>query len=81
MCIRDRYYSLGYDLEGPLDVPALPEQCRFAIVDGAMYYAYQFRGDTQAASIALQKFEMQIKNLRSIYINRTPYIRDRRVHF
>ena len=75
------YYSLGYDLEGALDVPALPEQYRFAIVDGAMYYAYQFRGDTQAANIALQKFEMQIKNLRSIYINRTPYIRDRRVHF
>ena len=75
------YYSLGYDLEGALDVPALPEQYRFAIVDGAMYYAYQFRGDTQAASIALQKFEMQIKNLRSIYINRTPYVRDRRVHF
>jgi len=75
------YYSLGYNLEGALDVPSLPEQYRFAIVDGAMYYAYQFRGDTQAAGIALNKFEQQIKNLRSIYINRTPYIRDRRVHF
>ena len=75
------YYSLGYDLEGALDVPPLPEQYRFAIIDGAMYYAYQFRGDTQAAGLALNKFEQQIKNLRSIYINRTPYIRDRRVHF
>ena len=75
------YYTLGYDLESAGDVPALPEQYRFAIVDGAMYYAFQFRGDTQAADIALRKFEEQIKYLRSININRTPYIRDTRVHF
>ena len=75
------YYSMGYDLENPLDVPSLPQQYRFAIVDGAMYYAFQFRGDTQAADVALQKFEKQIKDLRVININRTPYIRDRRVSF
>ena len=75
------YYSMGYDLENALDVPSLPEQYRFAIVDGAMYYAFQFRGDTQAADVALKKFEDQIKNLRIININRTPYLRDRRVSF
>ena len=75
------YYSAGYDLENALDVPALPEQYRFAIVDGAMYYTFQFRGDTGAADLALQKFQQQIKNLRTININRTPYIRDTRVHF
>jgi len=75
------YYSLGYDLENALDVPSLPQQYRFAIVDGAMYYAFQFRGDTSAADVALRKFEKQIKDLRSININRTPYIRDRRVSF
>ena len=46
-----------------------------------MYYAFQFRGDTQAADVALKKFEDQIKNLRIININRTPYLRDRRVSF
>ena len=75
------YYSAGYDLENALDVPALPEQYRFAIVDGAMYYTFQFRGDTGAAEVALNKFQQQIKNLRTININRTPYIRDTRVHF
>ena len=75
------YYSMGYDLENALDVPSLPELYRFAIVDGAMYYAFQFRGDTQAADVALRKFEDQIKNLRTININRTPYLRDRRVSF
>ena len=75
------YYTYGYDLEAALDVPALPEQYRFAIVDGAMYYAFQFRGDTPAADVALKKFTEQIKYLRSININRTPYLRDTRVHF
>ena len=75
------YYTLGFDLVNALDVPPIPEQYRFAIVDGAMYYAYQFRGDTQSAQLALQKFEQQIKYLRSININRTPYLRDTRVHF
>ena len=46
-----------------------------------MYYAYLFRGDAQNANMALGKFNQGLKNLRSIYINRTDYIRDRRVHF
>ena len=75
------YYSMGYDLQAALDVPSLPSQYRFAIVDGAMYYAFQFRGDTQAADVALRKFEKQIKDLRVININRTPYLRDTRVSF
>lgn len=75
------YYRTGYDLEKATDVPALPEQYRFCIVDGAMYYAYQFRGDTPNANAALQKFQQSIKYLRSININRTEYLRDTRVHF
>lgn len=75
------YYSSGYDLSLPSDVPSLPEQYRHVITDGAMYYAYQFRGDLQAAQLSLQKLEQGIKNLRSININRTEYLRDTRVHF
>jgi len=75
------YFRTGYDLDHPLDVPTLPEQYRYAIVDGAMYYVYQFRGDIQAAQLSLQKFEQGIKQLRSLHINRTEYLRDTRVHF
>jgi hypothetical protein len=75
------YYRTAYDLELHDDVPNIPEQYRYAIVDGAMYYAYQFRGDMQASNMAQQKFEQAIKHLRSIHINRTQYIRDTRVHF
>jgi hypothetical protein len=75
------YYSTGFDLELFSDVPNLPEQYRYVIVDGAMYYAYQFRGDMQAAQLSMQKFTQGIKHLRSININRTEYVRDLRVHF
>ena len=75
------YYRISFELENATDVPTLPEQYRYVIVDGAMHYVYQFRGDTAAANVALQKFTAGIKHLRSIHINRTDYVRDTRVHF
>lgn len=75
------YYRLGFNLSRHDDVPSLPAQYRHVIVDGAMYYAYQFRADTQMAQIAQQRFEESIKYLRSQHINRTDYIRDTRVSF
>ena len=75
------YYCLTYDLELHTDVPNLPEQYKYVIIDGAMYYVYQFRGDLQAANLAQGKFQQGIKNLRTLNINRTDYVRDTRVHF
>ena len=63
------------------DVPTLPEAYRHIIVAGAMGLIYQFRSDTQMAQMAKQDFENGIKYLRSIHINRTDSIRDRRVAF
>ena len=75
------YYRNSYDLELHDDVPSLPEQYRYVIIDGAMYNVYQFRGDMQAAQLAFDKFEQGIKQLRSLHINRTEYLRDTRVYF
>ena len=75
------YFTATYDLEDETDVPNLPELYRYVITDGAMYYAYQFKGDYQASNLALTKFQDDIKYLRSLHINRTPYVRDTRVHF
>lgn len=75
------YYTTSYDLALHDDVPTLPEQYRHVVVAGAMYYVYQFRGDMQASQLAMQSFEQGIKQLRSIHINRTEYLRDTRVHF
>jgi hypothetical protein len=46
-----------------------------------MYYAYVFRGDMQSANATVSKFEQGLKNMRSLNINRTNYLRDTRVYF
>jgi len=74
------YYKNTVELDVYTDVPAYPEQFRSVIVDGAMYYAYTFRGNTQDATLHLQKFNDGIKDMRSLYINRYEYIRDTRVY-
>jgi hypothetical protein len=69
------YYRNPVSLELYDDVPSVPLEFKHIIVDGAMFYAFQFRGDTQASQIAQQKFEAGVKYMRSLYINRYDYIR------
>ena len=74
------YYRLPVDLISATDVPAIPEQFRHIIVDGAMYHAYLFRGNSQDANMSFDKYMEGIKNMRSLYINRYEYLRDTRVN-
>lgn len=69
------YYRLPIDLINATDVTTIPEQFRSVITDGAMYYAYLFRGNTQDATLTLDKFKKGIEQMRTIYINRTDYVR------
>ena len=69
------YYRNPVSLELYDDVPSVPLEFKHIIVDGAMFYAYQFRADTQASQIAQGKFEQGIKYMRSLYINRYDYVR------
>lgn len=69
------YYRNQVSLELYDDVPNVPIEFKHIIVDGAMFYAYQFRADTQASQIAQGKFESGIKYMRSLYINRYDYVR------
>lgn len=69
------YYTLPIDLVSSTDVPNIPEQFRNVIVDGAMYYVYLFRGNSQDAQTTLDKFTKGIEQMRTIYINRTDYVR------
>ena len=78
----DKAYELVYEyyqnpviLEIATDVPTVPQEFRHVIVDGAMYYAYQFRGDIQNSQLSQNKFKEGIKYMRSIYINRYEYVR------
>ena len=74
------FYSLPIDLVNVGDVPSLPEQFRHVIVDGAMHYAYFFRGNSQDATLHFQKLEEGIKDMRTLYVNRYDYVRDTRVN-
>jgi hypothetical protein len=69
------YYRLPTDLVLWSDVPTIPEQFRSVIVEGAMYYAYTFRGGLEEAAISNQLFKDGIKDMRKIYINRYEYLR------
>ena len=69
------YYKLPTNLDGATEVPSLPVQFRYVIVDGAMYMAYMFRGETQEAMILKSAFDDGIKNMRTLYINRYDYVR------
>lgn len=73
------YYTLPTDLSAATDVPTIPNQFRHIIIDGAMFYAYLFRGNTQDSGLMFEKFETGIKDMRSIYINRYEYVRDTRI--
>lgn len=69
------YYRNTINLVNATDVPSIPEMYRNVIVDGAMYYAYMFRGNTQDAAVAKTKFEQGIKTMRIMLINRYDYVR------
>ena len=56
-------------------MPTIPEQFRHVIVNGAMHFAYMFRGETQESMLMQTKFETEIKQMRSLYINRYDYAR------
>tara|TARA_R110000868_G_scaffold390371_1_gene660035 strand:- start:2831 stop:3568 length:738 start_codon:yes stop_codon:yes gene_type:complete len=69
------YYRIPVDMILYNDVPSVPERFRHVLVDGAMHYAYLFRGNTQDALVAKENFEDGIKNMRSMLINRYSYLR------
>ena len=52
------------------DTTTLPEQYESIIEDGAMYYLYMFRENTEAAQLAKAKFDDGIKQMRTVLINR-----------
>ena len=73
--IRYEYYKFPLDLENWDDVPTIPEQFKWVILEGAMYHAYMFRGGLEEAAVSNQLFQSGIKDMRKIYINRTEYVR------
>jgi hypothetical protein len=69
------YFTFPADLEQHDDVPSIPERFAHVIVNGAMFYAYLFRGNTQDSMVAKEKFEEGLKSMRSLLVNRYDYVR------
>jgi len=69
------YYRIPVDMENYDDVPEIPERFKHVIVDGAMHHAYLFRGNTQDALVAKERFEDGLKSMRSLLVNRYDYVR------
>lgn len=73
--VEYEYYELPIDLSAATDTTNIPEHFRSIIIDGAMTYVYLFRGNSQDAALMQQKFVYGINSMRTIYINRTEYVR------
>ena len=73
--LKYEYYSRPTALAAATDVPAIPEQFRQVIADGATAYAYQYRGEAQQYGLNFTRFEEGIKHMQSILLNRTDYVR------
>lgn len=73
--LRFEWYSLPPTLEEAIDVPVIPEQWRHVITNGAMMYAYLFRGDGESAAMMREIFDNNIKLMRKVYENRYVTVR------
>jgi hypothetical protein len=73
--VEFEYWTPYIALSDPADVPTVPDQYIPVLIDGAMYYVYQFRENIDAATEAKTKFEAGIKTMRTILINRYTDVR------
>ena len=72
--LKYEYYSYTTAMSAATDVPAIPEQYRGVIVDGATAYGYQYKGESQQFQLNFQRFEAGIKNMKSLLANRMDYV-------
>lgn len=73
--IKFDYYTYPTSLSAATDVPSIPERFRHIIVDGAVMFGFQYRGETQQYQLNLDRFEEGIKNMQSVLSNRHDYVR------
>lgn len=69
------YYTAPVDLVNFDDVPTIPETFKETIVDGAVYYAYMFRDNTDQAQAAKMDFTNSVNTMRRILIPQQQFMR------
>lgn len=74
--VKYEYYSVPLPLSSSTDVPRIPASERGVILEGALQFAYKFRGDLDASEDSKVRFEEGIKQMRRVYVNnRHDYVR------
>jgi hypothetical protein len=79
--IRFRYYLSSLELINFDDSPRIPSTYDHVIVDGAMFYMYMFKENTDSTQITALSFERGITEMRGILINRYNKMYDTRVAY
>lgn len=84
--IPDQAYTVSYDywsdpaaLSAYSDTTTVPDNFTNVITDGAMYYAYMFRGALEQAGLAQKNFQDGLKSMRRVYIKFPDAVRDTRM--
>lgn len=82
----DLPYQVGFEywgykdtLTAANDTTTIPDQFRHVIVDGALYYVYMFRNNSDNVQLIKRKFDAGVSNMRTLLINRYDYVFDTRI--
>ena len=69
------YFTFPSDLSAHGDTTTVPDRFSPVIIDGAVSYIYQYRGESQQYGIAFARFEQGIKNMQTLLVNKFEYVR------
>ena len=69
------YFTFPSDLSAHGDTTSIPDRFTPIVIDGAVSYIYQYRGESQQYGIAFARFEQGIKNMQTLLVNKFEYVR------
>jgi len=69
------YYTFPSDLSAHGDTTTIPDRFAAVIVDGAVAFVYQYRGELQQYQLNFERFEQGIKNMQTLSVNKYDYVR------
>ena len=69
------YFTFPADLSAHGDTTTIPDRFATVVVDGAVAYVYQYRGELQQYELNFDRFQQGIKNMQTLVINKYDYVR------
>jgi hypothetical protein len=69
------YFTFPADLSAHGDTTTIPDRFATVVIDGAVAYVYQYRGELQQYELNFDRFQQGIKNMQTLVINKYDYVR------